>query len=97
MALAAFAPTAYSSFAALSTSTNVALPGGGGATLLVTNLGPNPVVIALGNAALILAGSGNGIALNPGQSIALTVGANTNIAAMALGFGNAQLNMAQGA
>lgn len=98
MSLSAFAPTNYGSFTAQSNAngSRAALPGGGGATLLVTNMGPSPAALKLGDNTVTCSGSNDGVVVMPGQSIALTVGSATNIAASAVGYGGAQLNMAQG-
>jgi hypothetical protein len=96
MALNSFAPTNFSSFTALGISTLVALPGGGGAALLVTNCGPSAIAVKLGDNTVTVAGSQNGVVINAGQSLALTVGTATYLAAISLGFGNAQVNLAQG-
>lgn len=96
MALNAFAPTNYSSVTATATAGRVALPGGGGATLLVTNMGPSHVVVKLGDNTVTVSSSNDGIVINAGQSLALTVGSATNIAVLDVGFGAAQVNLAQG-
>jgi predicted naringenin-chalcone synthase len=96
MALAGFAPTNYSSLTALSASVPTALPGGGGATLLVTNMGPSPIAVALGGNTVSVTSSNNGLVVNAGQSIALTVGSNGYIAAISLSGAPSQLNLAQG-
>lgn len=99
MALSGFAPSAYSSFAATSAGSTQAIPGGGGATLLVTNMGPSAASVKLGTSASPTqpdATQNSGVVVNAGQSIALTVGSNTQISATALGFGAAVLNLAQG-
>ena len=96
MALNGFAPTNYNSFTATSGSSSVAVPGGGGATLLVTNMGPSPAAFSLSVGAGSCAGSQAGVVINAGQSLALTLGSNDHINAISLGSGNSQINMAQG-
>ena len=96
MALTNFTPAAYGALGATKdASVAQAVPGGGGATLLITNLGPSPAVVLLGASAVVVT-LATGVAVLPNQSIALAVGANTHIAAIGAG-GTAVLNLAQGA
>jgi hypothetical protein len=98
MALANFTPSAYGCISAGDTSAAHALPGGTGVTLLVTNIGPSPAAVLLGadsEEAPLVVTSATGVVVLPNQAIALTVGANTHIAAIGLGS-NAVLNLARG-
>ena len=95
MAFAGFAPTNYSSFTAMGTSASFPLPGGGGATLLITNMGPSPAAFNLSTGAGSCAGSQAGVVVNAGQSLAVTVGSSDHINAISLGQA-AQINLAQG-
>lgn len=103
MSLNAFTPDGtYAVLAAGPSSSNVAIPAGAGAAVLVTNMGPAPVVVVLGNSSVSIttADLAHGILINPGQALPLTKGANTNLAAVAIGAGaisNANLNLASGA
>ena len=95
MALNNFAPTACGMMgAAPGSSQRAAVPGGGGATLLVTNLGPSAVYVVLGSNTVV-ATPATGIAVLANASIALAVGTNTYIAAIGHG-GIATINLAQG-
>lgn len=97
MALNGFAPAAYGTMSAQAGSSNVAIPGGAtGPTLLVTNLGPAPAFVALSTSNTLVVDQSNGVPVMPGQSVALTVGTNTRIAAVANGFGSAFLSLVSG-
>jgi len=100
MAYTNFTPAAYGQFIASAVMGNVALPGGGGATLLVTNAGPAAAYVALG-ASTVTVSATTGVLILPGFSLPLAVGSTTNIAAIAapgLGGGGAfaNLNLVQG-
>ena len=97
MALAGFAPTGYTSVTALPATAVVALPGGGGATLLVTNLGDSPAVVLLQNSSTVPSpfNSSLGVVVMPRVPLALTVGSNTYLAYASIG-NSAQLNLVQG-
>lgn len=92
-----FTPNAYMSMAAGSTNNNLSLPTTSGqATVLVTNASALPAAVLLTTDAGAVASLSNGIVVMAGQSLALALGSNTRIAAIGLGFGNAQLNIAIG-
>lgn len=95
MALVVFTPSAYATLPAQATSSSLALPGGGGTALLITNIGPNPAAINLSTGAGTVA-MNTGVVLCVGQSIALAVGSFTFLNAVSLGYGSAVLNIAQG-
>jgi hypothetical protein len=101
-----FTPTNYASLmapgpltlanAAVAAAGVAAVPGGGGPTLVVTNLGPSSAVVALGTSATSVPITlGTGLVIPAGQSVSLGVGANTYIAANGT-QGIALLNLAQG-
>jgi hypothetical protein len=94
--IASFAPTAAVEMAVSTTSSQVALPTAGTPTIaLVTNLGIQPVFLALGTSSSVSVVAGAGVVVMPGQPLALTIGANTNVAAIALA-GVSGLNIAVG-
>ncbi len=107
MALSNFTPSAFGVLACPSpapmavapftvgTSANVAIPGGGGPTLVVTNVGPYPAVVLLGGSTVTVTPA-TGIAVGVNQSVALAVGSDGYIAGLGVGGGPAILNLAQG-
>lgn len=109
MALANFTPGASSVIAAPSpamsavapftagVAATLALPGGGGPTLLVTNSGPCGAFVLLAATALLASAvSGiNGTCVPPRGSISLAVGANSFIGAIGVD-GLAILSISQG-
>jgi hypothetical protein len=97
MALNGFAPAAYGSMSAGQGSSSAAIPGGAtGPTLLITNLGPAPAFILLSTDPTTVVTSATGVPVQPGQSLALTVGDGTYISAIANGFGSAWLSLVSG-
>ena len=97
MALNGFAPAAYGTMSAQGNSSNIAIPGGAtGPTLLITNLGPQPAFVLLSTSNATVVTQATGIAVMAGQSLALTVGTNTRIAAIANGFGSSYLSLVSG-
>lgn len=91
-----FTPTNYGQMTVTSTSSNQALPAGTG-NVLVTNLGPSPVVVLLGTSNAVSVTASTGVAIPSGGQLALVIGSNTYIAAIAVGGGNlAVLNLAVG-
>jgi hypothetical protein len=85
MSLQTFAPSGYTSLEASAASTNVALPSGSSPTaVLVTNLSGYLAYILLGDSEVSVSSS-TGTPLLPGDSIGLTIGSNTNIAAVGNG------------
>lgn len=96
MAIASFAPTAGFEMTVTATSSQVVLPTTGTPTIaLVSNLSQKPVFVALGASSTVVAVAGACAVVLPGQSLALTIGTNTNIAAVTLA-GLAGLNIAVG-
>src|ERR1700722_6722969 len=98
MALSGFAPSGAGQISGLpNQSQRVALPGGGGATLVVTNLGPSDAYVLLGTNTVVVTPA-TGMLVLARTSIALTVGAATNIAAIGAAGGQyiANLNLVQG-
>ena len=94
--IASFAPTAAVELAVSTTSSQVAIPTTGTPTIaLVTNLGIQPVFVALGTSSTVTVVAGSGVVVMPGQPLALTIGANTNLAAITL-TGVAGINIAVG-
>jgi hypothetical protein len=81
-------------------STAVALPGvlAGDTVLRVCNLGPCPIMVKLGTTGAVSVTSSTGLAIMPGNTVYLTLGANTFIAGVAAGGpGNASsVNLATG-
>lgn len=96
MALNGFAPSSFSSLSAQSGSVNVALPGAG-TNLLIVNLGPSPAAVLLSESDVATVSGSTGTVVMPGGSLVLTVGTNTRLAAVAVGFGSAWLNLSVGA
>jgi hypothetical protein len=95
MALASLALTAAVEISVTSTSARTALPTTGSpTTALLTNLGPAPVFVLLGDNTAVVT-IANGAVVMPGASLALTIGTATNIAAITLS-GAAGLNLAVG-
>ena len=98
MAYTNFTPTAYGQLIAPGTvsSPATALPGGGGPTLIVTNIGTHPAIVLLGGST-VQATITTGIAVAPNQSLPLAVGSNGYIAAIGTGYScHTILNLAQG-
>lgn len=95
MAIASFAPNAAVALAVSVTSSQVSLPTTGTPTIaVVTNIGSQPAYVALGSSsASVVAGAG--MVVMPGAPLVLTIGANTNIAAITLS-GATGLNIAVG-
>lgn len=84
-ALPAIAPTGQAQLAVSTTSANVAWPATGTPTqIVVTNLGPLTAFVQLGNGS-VTASVTTGMPVLPYTSVVLTVGANTNIAAITQG------------
>lgn len=82
--IASFGPTAAIGFTAGTASANVALPTTGTPTIaVVANLGQQVAFVVLGNSS-VAATTGTGMAILPNQAVALTIGANTNLAAVSL-------------
>lgn len=96
MALSAFGPTGYAGFYAMAgESAAVALPTAGTpTTVLVTNIGGATAVVLLGDNSVTVAAN-TGVAINPGDSLPLTIGGNTHLAGIGVG-GNTTLNLAVG-
>ncbi|MFL9904265.1 hypothetical protein PQR71_40110 [Paraburkholderia fungorum] len=96
MAIASFAPTAAVEMPVTATSSQVALPTTGTPTIaLLTNLGIQPVFVSLGTSSAVAAVAGACAVVMPGKSLALTIGTNTNLAAVTL-TGASGLNVAVG-
>lgn len=96
MAIASFAPTAAIEMAVSATSSQIALSTTGTPTIaLVSNLSQQPVFVALGASSAVVAVAGACAVVLPGQSLALTIGTNTNLAAITLA-GLAGLNITVG-
>ncbi|MGF6837061.1 hypothetical protein QF001_000928 [Paraburkholderia youngii] len=84
-ALPAIAPTGQAQLAVSTTSANVAWPTTGTPTqIVVTNMGPLTAFVQLGNSS-VTASATTGMPVLPYSSVVLTVGANTNIAAITQG------------
>lgn len=95
MALASLALTAATKIAVTTTSARTVIPTTGSpTTALLTNLGPAPVFVLLGDSTVV-ATANTGVAVMPGDKLALTIGTATNIAAITLN-GVAGLNLAVG-
>jgi hypothetical protein len=95
IALSSFSPTAAIPLAVNQAGVNVALPTAGTPTIaVVTNLSQQIVYVALG-ASTVTVVPGAGMAIMPADSVALTIGTNTNLAAVTLA-GLAGLNIAVG-
>jgi hypothetical protein len=98
--LNSFTPTNYATVAAFgSKSTIYPLPGGGGTTIRIVNLGEAPAVVLLGTGTGFVVTPQTGMAVVPRDSVAVIVGSNDHIAVIAIGGLNAQaaLNISQGA
>jgi hypothetical protein len=95
MAIDSFAPTAAVELQATNVSSSVALPTTGSPTVaIVTNLGQRAAFVALGDDTVEALQYGS-MAVLPGSPVTLTIGANTNLAAITLS-GVAGLNIAVG-
>jgi hypothetical protein len=95
MAIDSFAPTDAVELQAANVSSSVELPTTGSPTVaIVTNLGQRVVFVALGDDTVEALQYGS-MAVLPGSSVALTIGTNTNLAAITLS-GVAGLNIAVG-
>jgi hypothetical protein len=82
MAIPSFALSSVASLLAGTVSSNVLLPTVSGATTaLITNMGESLVYLLLGSSSVVVSPA-TGVALLPGQSIALTIGSATNLAAV---------------
>lgn len=100
MALSGLTPAAYGSATATETQSVVAIPAGG-TLLVINNMGGSPAAV------LLQTGStppnppvsmDNGVLVKATDPpLILTVGSNDHIAIVALGYGNAQLNLTVGA
>lgn len=95
MAIQGFAPTSFSSISAMQGSSSHALPGAG-TTALIVNMGPAPAAVLLSDSADTPVDGGSGTVVMPGRSLALTIGSNTYISVVALGYGSAWLNVSVG-
>lgn len=98
MTIASFAPSAVVNLAVGTTSSNVQLnTTGSPAAALVTNMGEHTAFVQLGTANTVTASITTSIAVEPfpAPPVALTLGANTWIAGIALA-GVANLNIAVG-
>lgn len=85
MALASFTPTGQASITANGVSANVAIPETGTPTqIIVTNLGGAPAFVLLG-APGVQVTIANGTPVLPNCPIALTLGTNTELAAITSG------------
>jgi hypothetical protein len=84
MAIASFAPTATVVVDASATSSSVLLPSTGTPTVaLITNTGAALVWVQLGGST-VTASPSSSLALVPNGQVALTIGANTYIAVIAM-------------
>lgn len=83
MTIASFAPANTSFLSASATSENIAIPSGG-TVAVVTNLGQGPAFLALGTSSSLSVTVQGGLPVLPGQQTALTIGANTTLAAVTL-------------
>jgi hypothetical protein len=109
MALPNFTPSGYGSIVAPSpamsavapfvggVAATVALPGGGGPTVLVGNNGPSGAFVLLATTALLAAAvsSVNGTFVPVNGQVVLAVGSNSYLGAIGAG-GNSQLFLSQG-
>lgn len=96
MALSAFTPGSTVELLATPVSSNVALPvSGSPPTAVVTNVGEWTAFVSLGTSNAVTAAFATSMAIRPGATVALTLGSNTYLAAVALGNGTA-LNITTG-
>jgi hypothetical protein len=93
-AMSAPPPTPEPVTGAAATSARQALPGGGGPTLVITNLGPSAAVVLLGNENVTVTLQ-TGMAVLANDWVALAVDSNTHLAAIGA-QDRAALNLAQG-
>lgn len=97
MTIASFAPTAAVNLPISATSANVLIPTTGTPTVaLVTNMGERIAFVQMGTSNTVAATTTTSLAIEPHDSVALTIGSNTYIAGIALS-GVGQLNIAVGA
>jgi hypothetical protein len=95
MTIASFAPTASINLAISTTSANVAIPTTGTPTVaLVTNMAERVAYVQMGTSNAVAATT-TSLAIEPRESVSLTIGTNTYIAGLALS-GVGQLNIAVG-
>jgi hypothetical protein len=95
MTIPSFAPTDAVELQATNVSSSVELPTTGSPTVaIVTNLGQRVVFVAMGDDA-VEAVQYEAMAVLPGSPVALTIGVNTNLAAITLS-GVVGLNIAVG-
>jgi hypothetical protein len=87
-------PTPEPVSGAPATSARQCLPGGGGPTLLVTNLGPSAAVVLLGDSNVTVSLQ-TGVAILANSSLALAVNGATHLAALGV-QDRSVLNLAQG-
>ncbi|MGB8478661.1 MAG: hypothetical protein WCE63_07450 [Acidobacteriaceae bacterium] len=82
-ALSSFTPTGAASIVANGSSQNVLLPTAGTPTIaIVTNVGNDVAYLLLGTSNAVAVTPSTGLALLPGDSINLTIGSNTYLAAI---------------
>ena len=95
--LAGFAPSGnYTSpMSVTSTTSEIAIPAGSPAVILVSNVGIDPAYVNLGTTSGVTATTAD-VPIGPGAAVALTVGSNTYIAAITGGSDTTTLNIAGG-
>jgi hypothetical protein len=93
MTINSFAPAAGTLLPISATSSNVAIPSGG-TIAVVTNIGSGIAFVDIGTSGS-LAATTAGLPVLPGGQAALTIGANTTLAAVTLA-GLSQLNITVG-
>ena len=97
MALNNFTPTAFGQMiVAAYVSQNQAVPGGGGPTLLVTNLGPGAAAVLLVATDTATVTEQTGVVIPPLGSQPLAVNGNGFIAALCIGGSNCKICLSQG-
>lgn len=90
-----FAPSASARLSAGPASSQVAIPGVGAAILRVSNPGQVTAYVLLGASAAVAVTPETGAAVLPGETLWLSIGAETNIAACT-DSGFTQLNLTAG-
>lgn len=100
--MVSFTPTNYSSvLAGSSASVTVAIPGGAGADLLITNMTASAAVVLLSTSSTTTLPKGtaayaDGVGIPPGGYLVIPVASNTFVTAISVGFGAVNLSLAQG-
>jgi hypothetical protein len=98
MAVGIITPSGYGVITDAGAGTKGALPAGGGANIVVTNIGQAVGILLLGSSSVTPPTSpAQGTAILPGQTLILAVGSNTYLAVTAMAGGAAIITITAGA